>query len=96
MIHYPITGSISGSTASCYNQADYETVDEALPKLDEFLYNAFQAGKHRVWVVHGKGSGVLRQEVARYLASNSLVKSFGAADRYHGGTGVTQVELSDW
>ena len=72
------------------------TVDEALPKLDEFLYNAFQSGQHRVWVVHGKGSGVLRQEVARYLASNSLVKSFGAADRYHGGTGVTQVELSDW
>ena len=39
------------------------TVAEALPKLDQFLNTAFQAGLYRVWVVHGKGTGVLRQEV---------------------------------
>ena len=72
------------------------TVAEALPKLDQFLNTAFQAGLYRVWVVHGKGTGVLRQEVGRYLSSHPLVKSYGLTDRYHGGIGVTQVELSEW
>ena len=71
------------------------TVDEAIPRLDSFLHTTFQAGLHRVWVVHGKGTGTLRQEVARYLSGHSLVKSFAPADRFHGGAGATQVELSD-
>lgn len=71
------------------------TVDEALPKLDEFLHTAYQAGLYRVRVVHGKGTGILRLEVGRYLANHPLVISHGLADRYHGGTGATQVELSE-
>ncbi|MFC1995591.1 Smr/MutS family protein [Chloroflexota bacterium] len=71
------------------------TVDEALPKLDEFLHTAYQAGLYRVRVVHGKGTGILRLEVGRYLANHPLVISYGSADRYHGGMGATQVELSE-
>lgn len=48
------------------------TVVEALPKLDQFLHTAFQAGLYRVWVVHGKGTGILRQEVGRYLSGHPL------------------------
>ena len=72
------------------------TVDEALPKLDEFLHAAYQAGLYRVRVVHGKGTGILRREVGRYLANHPLVRSYGPADRYHGGIGATQVELREW
>lgn len=72
------------------------TVDEALPKLDSFLHTAYRAGLYRVWVIHGKGSGVLRQEVGRYLSKHPLVRSHRPADRYHGGIGATQVELSEW
>ena len=72
------------------------TVDEALPKLDAFLHATFQAGLYRVLVIHGKGSGVLRREVRRYLSKHPLVKSYAPADRYHGGIGATQVELSEW
>jgi DNA mismatch repair protein MutS2 len=72
------------------------TVDEALPKLDDFLHAAFRAGLYRVWVVHGKGSGILRQEVRRYLSKHPLVRFYGPADRYHGDTGATQVELSEY
>ncbi len=71
------------------------TVDEALVKLDEFLHAAFRAKYYRVWVVHGKGSGILRQEVRRYLSNHTLVKLFRPADSDHGGVGATQVELSD-
>jgi len=72
------------------------TVDEAIPKLDGFLHAAFQAGLYRVWVIHGKGSGILRREVGRYLSDHPLVRFHGPADRYHGGIGATQVELSEW
>lgn len=71
------------------------TVDEAVPLLDEFLHKAFRSGYYRVWVVHGKGSGILRQEVRRYLAKHTLVKSYQPADPQHGGAGATLVELAD-
>jgi DNA mismatch repair protein MutS2 len=69
------------------------TVEEAIPQLERFLYASFQAGLRRVWVVHGRGSGVLRREVGRYLARHPLVKSFRSADRSRGGPGATEVEL---
>ena len=72
------------------------TVEEAIPMLEEFLYTSFQSGLRSVWIVHGKGSGTLRREVGRYLSSHTLVKSHRPADRWHGGSGVTHVELSDW
>jgi len=71
------------------------TVDEALPKIDDFLHDTYCAGLHRVRIVHGKGSGVLRREVVRYLSSHPLVKTYYSADRFHGNTGATEVELID-
>jgi DNA mismatch repair protein MutS2 len=71
------------------------TVDEAIPRLEEFLYKSFQSGLLRVWVVHGKGTGVLRQEMRRYLSKHPLVRSHRPADSQHGGAGATQVELID-
>ena len=72
------------------------TVGEALPRLDEFLHTAFQAGYYRVWVIHGKGSGILRREVGHYLSNHPLVRFHGPADGAHGGMGATQVELSEY
>ena len=71
------------------------TVEEALPRLDEYLYAAYQAGLFQVRVVHGKGTGILRVEVGRYLSGHPLVRSHAPADRYHGGIGATQVELKE-
>jgi DNA-nicking Smr family endonuclease len=70
------------------------TVDEAIPLIDEFLHDTYRSGIYHVRIIHGKGSGVLRQEVGRYLSNHPLVKSFGPADRYHGNIGATEVELS--
>ena len=69
------------------------TVDEALPKIDDFLHDMYSADLHYVLIVHGKGTGVLKQEVGRYLATHPLVKSFHQADRWSGGYGATEVEL---
>ena len=71
------------------------TVDEALLKLDRYLYNAFLAGLSTVCINHGKGSGVLRLEIRRELKKNTMVKSFRAGDNREGGAGVTIVELME-
>ena len=91
-----ITANTGGSYA--LNEVDLHrlTVDEAIPKLDRFLNDSFRSGLYQVRVVHGKGTGVLREEVSRYLSGHPLVKSFSPADRFHGGIGATQVELSEW
>jgi len=69
------------------------TVDEALLKLDKYLHDAFMAGLYQVKVVHGKGTGTLRQIVGEQLAKHPLVKSYRLGKYGEGGTGVTIVEL---
>ena len=70
------------------------TVEEAIPLVEEFLHDAYLRGWQRVRIVHGKGTGTLRLEVDRYLSRNSLVARYHPADRFHGGSGATEVELS--
>ena len=71
------------------------TVDEALYELERFLNKSVGNALYTVWIIHGKGEGILRAEVNRYLKGHPLVKSYGLADYYHGGDGVTRVDL-DW
>ena len=70
------------------------TVDEAIPKLDQFIHDMYMAGLHEVRVVHGKGTGTLRQVVRRFLSKHTLVKSCRPGGYGEGGAGVTVVELS--
>ncbi len=68
-------------------------VDEAIFKLDHFLNSAFLLGLPQVRIVHGKGTGILRQVVHEELSKHPLVKSFRLGDFCEGGAGVTVVEL---
>ena len=70
------------------------TVDEALIKLDRYLNDAFMAGLCQVRVVHGRGTGTLRQAVGRELSRHPLVKSYRLGGYGEGGVGVTVVELA--
>ena len=70
------------------------TVDEALLKLDKYLHDAFMAGLYQVRVVHGKGTGTLRQIVREQLAKHPLVKSYRPDGYGEGDAGVTIVELT--
>ncbi len=72
----------------------YLIVDEALLKLDKYLNDAFMAGLYQIKVVHGKGTGTLRQVVREQLAKHSLVKSYRPGGYGEGGNGVTIVELA--
>ncbi|HUS04512.1 MAG TPA: Smr/MutS family protein [Dehalococcoidia bacterium] len=70
------------------------TVDEASFRLDQYLNDAFMAGLPFVRIVHGKGTGTLRQAVHKVLAKHPLVKSFRLGDYGEGDYGVTIVELA--
>lgn len=70
------------------------TVDEALLKLDKYLNDALMTGLHQVRVIHGKGTGTLRQVVREQLAKHPLVKSYRPGAHGEGGAGVTIVELA--
>ncbi|MDH5364498.1 MAG: Smr/MutS family protein, partial [Dehalococcoidia bacterium] len=71
------------------------TIDEALIKLDRYLNDAFMAGQYQVRIIHGKGTGTLRQAVREQLTKHPLVKSYRPAGYGEGGEGVTIVELAD-
>ncbi len=71
------------------------TVDEALPKLDQYLHDAYMAGLSQVKIIHGKGTGTLRLLVRRELVRHPLVRSHRPGLYGEGGEGVTVAELSD-
>jgi len=68
-------------------------VDEVLPELNKYLDDAYLAGLPCVRVVHGKGTGTLRQVVREALAGHPLVASFREGELKEGGAGVTMVKL---
>jgi DNA mismatch repair protein MutS2 len=61
--------------------------------MQEYLNDAFMAGMKEVRIVHGKGTGILRQAVMREVKGHPLVKSYRTGNRYEGSTGATVVEL---
>lgn len=69
-------------------------VEEALLLLDDYLDKAFLAGLEKVRIVHGKGTGALRQALWDYLAEHPLVASFYHAIPSEGGEGVTIVKFN--
>jgi len=69
------------------------TVDEAIPLVHEYLSDAYMAGMLEVRIVHGKGTGTLRQAVIRELKNHPLVRSYRTGDRFEGSTGATVVQL---
>lgn len=71
------------------------TVDEAMPRLDQFLHDTFMSGLIQVRIVHGKGTGTLRRTVRRVLGRHPLVKSYRPGDYGEGGEGVTVARLAE-
>jgi DNA mismatch repair protein MutS2 len=67
--------------------------DEALDALDNYLDTAYLSGMPYVRIIHGKGTGKLRQVVREALSQHPHVKSFEAGGDKEGGEGVTVVKF---
>lgn len=71
------------------------TVDEALEKVDKYLDDAVLGGVPQVRIIHGKGTGALRQAIKDYLRGNRHVESFRLGGVGEGGDGVTVAKLTE-
>lgn len=69
------------------------TVDEAIPIVDKYLDDCYIAKLSPVRIVHGKGTGALRNGIHHYLKSNKLVDNFRLGTFGEGEMGVTIVNL---
>ena len=70
-----------------------QNVDEACLAIDKYLDNCYLAGLATVRIVHGKGTGKLREGIQKFLKTHPHVKSFRVGTFGEGEMGVTIVEL---
>ena len=70
-----------------------ERYEAALLKVEKYIDDALLSGYPRVSIIHGKGTGALRQGVQEYLRNHSSVKKIRFGEAGEGGSGVTVVEF---
>ena len=70
-----------------------QNVDEACFTIDKYLDNCYLSGLLNIRIVHGKGTGALREGIHKFLKSHPHVKSFRVGTFGEGEMGVTIVEL---
>ena len=70
-----------------------ERLNDALEIVMHFIDDATMVGVGQVKILHGKGNGVLREEIRKYLRTVPAVKSFRDEAIQQGGAGITVVEM---
>lgn len=72
-----------------------QRAEDALDRLDRYLDDAYMSGMPFVRIIHGKGTGRLRQVIREALKDSMHVKSFEEGGDKEGGEGVTIVHMSE-
>ncbi|WP_346697830.1 endonuclease MutS2 [Catenibacillus scindens] len=72
-----------------------KTVDEAIPEMEKYLDDAYLAHLSQITIIHGRGTGALRNAVHQRLRKMKNIKSFRLGTFGEGETGVTIVEFKD-
>jgi DNA mismatch repair protein MutS2 len=85
-----VRGATGPSTTLDLRGQRYE---EAMTNLDQYIDAALLAGYAQVTIVHGLGTGAIRNGVTQYLQRNRQVKKFGFAPQNAGGSGATIVQF---
>ena len=82
-------------TASTSSEIDLRGMmtDEAIPVLERYVDSAVMSKLEKLTIIHGKGTGALREAVSQSLKMNKAVKSYRLGRYGEGETGVTIVEL---
>ncbi|MUG66068.1 MULTISPECIES: endonuclease MutS2 [Paenibacillus] len=81
--------------ASIRNELDLRgaNLEEALIEVDRFIDEAFLGNLGQIYIIHGKGTGILRSGIQEYLRKHKHVKSYRLGNYGEGGAGVTIAEL---
>ena len=67
--------------------------DEAIAELETYMDRAMLTGYHEIYIIHGKGTMVLRKKIHEYLRTSKYVTEFKDANQNEGGIGCTVVIL---
>ncbi|WP_075620010.1 endonuclease MutS2 [Paenisporosarcina indica] len=70
-----------------------ERYENAVLRAEKYIDDAVLSNYHQVSIIHGKGTGALRQGIQQFLKNHSRVKSYRFGEAGEGGHGVTVVEL---
>ena len=70
-----------------------KTVDKAIALLDKYLDDAYLAKLHQITIIHGVGTGALRNAVQAHLKKSKYIKTYRMGEYGEGGYGVTVAEF---
>ncbi|WFA09875.1 endonuclease MutS2 [Tissierella sp. Yu-01] len=86
---------VSNKSKMIKNEIDLrgKTIEEGILDIDKYLDDSYIAGLKEVFIIHGKGTGALRDGVKNYLRGHKHVKSYRSGKYGEGGDGVTVVEI---
>lgn len=90
-----VGGTVLNSALDFSNQIDIRgmRVVEGLDLVRDFVDRSIMVGQRRVSILHGKGTGALKEEIRRYLRSEPAVRSAKDESEEFGGAGITVVEF---
>ncbi|MEG2653703.1 MAG: Smr/MutS family protein, partial [Ruthenibacterium sp.] len=100
--HVPSSRMTSGNftpTGNAVRNASMEinllglNTEEALMEVDQFIDNGVLSGQNMLYLIHGKGAGILRKAIHSHLKGHRSVKSYRLGTYGEGEAGVTVVEL---
>ncbi|MDR7870384.1 MAG: endonuclease MutS2 [Tissierellaceae bacterium] len=86
---------ISSKSKHIKNEIDLrgKNIEEAILELDKYIDDSYIAGLKEVYVIHGKGTGALREGLQSYFRHHRLIKSHRVGKYGEGGMGVTVLEI---
>jgi DNA mismatch repair protein MutS2 len=92
---YKAKNIISTKSMSIKTEIDLRgmNIEEAILEIDKYLDDSYIAGLKEVYLIHGKGTGALREGVKSYIRGHQHVKTFRQGKYGEGGDGVTVVEI---
>lgn len=87
--------SLSAKSRTIKTELDLRgmNIEEGIQEVDKYLDDAYVSGLKEVFIIHGKGTGVLREGIRQYMRTHKHVKSTRAGKYGEGGDGVTIVEV---
>jgi len=90
-----VTGISSGLERTASLEIDMRGMasDEGIIELDRFINNAIMTGIGSITIIHGKGTGILRAAVHKFLRNHKFIKSFRLGTFGEGESGVTIAEI---